>query len=229
MASVKKIATVVAMLCEAFNRKPTTATFKAYEVGLSDVSDEQLNTAANAVLADTAEFMPTPGQLRALALTRGVGYESRADAAWMLLCKAIQKFGGGRSVNFRDGVVNAVVRFLGGWEFVCQRPIEEFEKWTKRDFLAAYTRFMQYGCPPQTTGYLIGSNEKANAGWIGREYGSGGKPYELPAPEDVGCDYEPLVLSAPKQQPVLNQWPRDVPRLELKSTPTITISETQPV
>lgn len=216
MASKQKIAAVVAMLCEAFNRKPSAATFKAYEVGLAGLTDEQINQAANAVLTDSGEFMPTPGQLRAMAVTGGVGYESQADTAWALLCLAIDRFGSAKSVNFRDALINATVRFMGGWEFVCQRPVEEFEKWTKKAFLETYVRFMRHGCPTELTGYLIGSNEKANGVWVGREFGGGGKPFELPAPEEVCCDYQPLLISQENQQPALNSRSAELPKLELK-------------
>lgn len=216
MASERKIAAVVAMLCEAFSRKPTVATFKAYEIGLAGVSDEQLNAAANAVLADTGEFMPTPGQLRALSQTGGCGYEAQADSAWATLCRAIDKYGGGRSINFRDAVINATIRFMGGWEYICERPKEDFEVWTKKAFLETYVRFMRCGCPTDLTGYLIGGNEKANGVWVGRAVGVEGKPFELPSPEEVGCDYQPLVISKPKQRPALNNRPAAMPRIELK-------------
>lgn len=216
MVNKQKIAAIVGMLCEAFNRKPSAATFLAYEIGLDGIADEQLDRAANAVLSGGAEFMPTPGQLRALAVTSGLGIEAQADRAWVVLCKAIDKFGSGRSVNFRDALINATVRFMGGWVFICQRPVEEFEKWTKKDFIAAYSRFMQSGPPAELTGYLIGSCEQANVPWIGREYGSGYKPFELSAPEDIGCDYEPLVISAAGQKPALNQRPADMPQLQLR-------------
>lgn len=216
MPSKQKIASVVGMLCEAFNRKPSAVVFMAYEVGLAGLSDEQVDAAANAVLTGGYEFMPPPGQLRALALTNGIGLDAQADRAWSVLCRAIDQFGSGRSVNFRDALINATVRFLGGWEFICQRPVEEFEKWTKKDFCAAYSRFMQSGPPAELRGYLIGTNERTNVPWIGSEFGCGGKAYELPAPVEVGCDYEPLLLSAANQQPALNQRPANVPRLQLR-------------
>lgn len=216
MANKQKIAATVGMLCEAFNRKPSAATFMAYEIGLDGITDEQLDRAVHSVLSGGDEFMPTPGQLRALSVTGGLGVDAYADRAWALLCRAIDKFGSARSVNFRDALINATVRFMGGWEFICQRPVEEFEKWTKKDFREAYTRFMQHGCPAELTSYLIGNNEKANVPWIGREYGSGGKPFELPAPEEVSGDYESLLISAAGQQPALNHRPSNIPQLQLR-------------
>jgi hypothetical protein len=71
MATKEKIVAVVAMLCEAFNRKPTPATYKAYEIALSDVDDELVTSAGNVALTSSREFMPTPGQLREMAVTGG--------------------------------------------------------------------------------------------------------------------------------------------------------------
>ena len=61
MASKAKLAAVVGVLCEAFGRKPTAATFTAYEIACGDVSDEQLDAAGHAALRRTGSFMPTPG------------------------------------------------------------------------------------------------------------------------------------------------------------------------
>lgn len=214
MASREKVGLVVAMLAEAFARPTSPALFEAYHVALGDLPDRALDVAGTAVLRASGRFMPTPGELRALALTAGRGIEAQVDEAWHTVCTAIDRWGGGRSVNFRDALINATVRYLGGWEYVCRRPVEEFEKWFKRDFIATYTRFLQVGCPAKATGYLVGEVERANAGWIGRTYGRGQR-FELPAPAEVAAPYVPQIESRPVAEQIARR-PADVPRLELQ-------------
>jgi hypothetical protein len=216
MASREKVGVVVGMLCEAFGRKATVPMIEAYYLALSDLRDEQVDAAGLAALRspDTA-FMPTPGQLRAAAATDGVGMDARCEEAWLTLNRAIDKHGAGRSVNFRDGLINATVRLLGGWERCCRLPREEFDKWFRKDFIATYARLMIHGCPVDSVGYLAGECERMNGPWIGQEYGKGGKPYELPAPEDIESPYEPALLSAPGAQQ-LTRRPAEVPTIEFK-------------
>ena len=215
MASRKQVGLVVAMLAEAFGRKTTPALFEAYQIALGDVSDHAVGTAGKAALCGTGGFMPTPGQLRELALTDGRGMGSRVDEAWETLNKAIDRFGSTKSVNFRDGLINATVRTLGGWEYICQRPVEEFAKWVKRDFTATYTRLMQSGCSLDSTRYLPGAVERENAAWVGKPYGNGEKLYQHPAPEEVAAPYTPL-LEAPPATQQLTQRPAELPKLEIK-------------
>lgn len=218
MASKEKIAVTIAALCEAFNRSPTKATFMAYEIGLGDISDEQLDRAALATLQSASQkFMPTPGELRALALTEGRGVESRVDEAWSTLNRAIDKFGAGRSVNFRDGLINATVRMLGGWERICQLPVEEFEKWFQKDFRATYSRFMQSGPPVDSAGYLVGETERVNGTWVGFPCLKDGKIYELPMPEEMDSPYKPLIESPPATTQI-GERPADIPRVEFRKS-----------
>ena len=215
MASREKVGVVVGMLCEAFNRKPSVPMIEAYYIGIGDLSDEAIDAAGTAVLRGDYKFMPTPGELRGLASTNGAGVEARCDAAWMVFNRAIDAHGGARSVNFRDALINATVRLLGGWERCCTLPKEEFEKWYRKDFFATYTRLMASGCPQEASGYLIGECERQNGGWVGQEYGKGGKPYELPAPEDVASPYEPALLSPPAAQQITKRS-AGIPVIEFK-------------
>ena len=51
------------LLCEAFSRHPTEATFLAYEIGLADMPIEQVEQAALECLR-SSKFMPTVSELR---------------------------------------------------------------------------------------------------------------------------------------------------------------------
>lgn len=139
MATKEKIAAVVGMLCEAFNRKPTAATFQAYRIGLDGVSDEALDEAATKVLSGS-EFMPPPGRLRQLALTGGVSFEGRADIAWHEFDRAVASHGGDHTVTFDDGLINATVNLLGGWILCCEKSGDDYFVWLQKQFKEVYIR-----------------------------------------------------------------------------------------
>jgi hypothetical protein len=214
MANSKAIAQSIGALCEAFGRAPSKETFKVYELALKDVPDDKLALATTAVLQSASrEFMPPPGQLRALAFTSGRGVEAACYDAWLVFEGAVQRFGSRKSVNFKDGLINAAVRMLGGWVSCCAREGEAFDVWLRKDFIATYGRLMTTGCHEEQANYLIGENEAQNAGWVGRTLANG-KIFELPAPEEVGCAYEPAMLAPPVQQALPRG--KDIPRLEVR-------------
>jgi hypothetical protein len=163
MATNKKIAAVVGVLCEAFNRKPTAATYKAYELALNNVSDELLDVAAGASLASPREFMPTPGQLRELAVTGGIGYEARAERAWLEFDRAVSHHGCDHSVSFADGLINATVRTLGDWVFCCGRTGEDYSVWLRKQFLETYKRLCVTGANETLRAPLMGNLWRENA------------------------------------------------------------------
>lgn len=211
-----EVAKSVGLLAATFGAEFDDLKVEAYRIGLECVGSAAIRQATRAILqSGEHKFMPTPGAIRALAMTDGQGVESRCEAAWMILNKAIDAHGAGRSVNFRDALINATVRLLGGWERCCRMPREEFDKWFRKDFIATYCRLMVHGCPLESAGYLAGECERANGPWVGYEYGKGGKPYELPAPEDVASPYEPALLSAPGAQQ-LTKRPAGLPTIEFK-------------
>ena len=112
MASKETIADIVTVLAEAFGRQSSKTMIAAYAMALDDLSDEQVLAAGRSLLRSTREFMPTPGQMREVAVTGGAGAEARCDAAWLVFDKAVRMLGADKSVNFRDGLINATVRLL---------------------------------------------------------------------------------------------------------------------
>jgi len=140
MASKEKIVAAIGTLCEAFNRKPTPLTFKAYEIALADVSDASLDQAATSALRRPDKFMPTPGELRQLAISGGVSFEARADIAWNEFDRAVGRLGADRSVTFADGLINATVTLLGGWIQCCEKHGDDYFVWLQKQFKQTYVR-----------------------------------------------------------------------------------------
>lgn len=213
----QRITAAVATLCEAFNRKPTPATFAAYEIGLKGLSEEQVEHATAMALAK-CKFMPVPAELRELAGTGGESYDSMAERAFHVLDKVVSQLGGDRSVNFHDGAINAAVRLLGGWQKCCDQPREEFEKWYRKDFLKTYVNICRNGAGEEMRRYLGGRIETENAKWIGRKLRSG-LTYEPgmfgSGVEAVAVDYVPA-LAAPEPKLQIESATRDEIGLNLK-------------
>lgn len=190
-----KVVAAVAALCEAFGRTPTEATFAAYAIGLAGVAPESVERAAAAALR-RCRFMPSPAELREFAMTGGVGYEALAERAFASLRDAIRRHGADASVNFADSAINATVRRLGGWARCCHTPREEFDKWLRKEFLAAYGNVVRDGASDRERAYLAGGMELENARFVGHPMRSGVR-YELGVLGShvrlIGSDYTPLI------------------------------------
>lgn len=216
-----RIVNAVAMLCEAFNRKPTDATFAAYEIGLNGIGEDGVERAV-AVALQKCKFMPAPAELRELAGTGGGSFDSMAERAWQQFTDAVRRLGPDKSVNFKDGVINAVIRHHGGWQRVCDLPREEFDKWLRRDFIATYVRLCRDGCPEELRRYHAGHYEIENTPWIGRTmpngqvYKLGMFGSEVVAVEPKG--YQPALPAPEPQQrlagPAASQFGLDIKRIE---------------
>lgn len=190
----------------SFGRRPEAEVIAAYTLTLSDCEPKQVSLALNVAMRRPTEFPLTAGQLRELAVTGGQGASALAQNAWRCLNLAIDKFGSSRSVNFRDAVINAVIRSLGGWERICTLPTEEFEKWFRKDFERLYSQFSREGCPVGSTAPLIGWVERENARYDGLPNPKTEDLYLLPPVEEVGADYEPATKSLPA--PPRSEQPR---------------------
>lgn len=213
----QRITAAVATLCEAFNRKPTPATFAAYEIGLKGLSEEQVERATAMALAK-CKFMPVPAELRELAGTGGESYDSMAERAFHVLDKAVSQLGGDRSVNFHDGGINAAVRLLGGWQKCCDQPREEFEKWYRKDFLKTYVSICRGGASEELRRYHGGRIEQQNQQWVGRTLPSGitYQPGMFGSGiEAVTVDYVPA-LPAPEPTKRLSDGSHEEIKVELK-------------
>jgi hypothetical protein len=212
----QRITAAVATLCEAFNRKPTPATFAAYEIGLKGLTEEQVEH-ATAMALGKCKFMPVPAELRELAGTGGESYDSMAERAFHVLDGAVSQLGGDRSVNFHDGAINAAVRLLGGWQKCCDQPREEFEKWYRKDFLKTYVSICRGGASEELRRYHGGRIEQQNQQWVGRTLPSGitYQPGMFGSGiEAVTVDYVPA-LPAPAPTKHLSAAPQDI-KVELK-------------
>lgn len=135
MKDRRRFAVLMQAVCAAHRVEPTEALLEAYWLAGDGVADEDFARAAHRAIRDRVH-MPKPAEMRELA-----GVETaalRAVRAFESLRAALSRFGVYRSVRFADPRIHATVRALGGWVSLGQQDAEEFQKWTRREFIRVY-------------------------------------------------------------------------------------------
>jgi hypothetical protein len=160
-----KLTELIAAMAATFNREVDEAMFLGYEMALSDLSIEAIQTAVQMALR-SCKFMPTGAELRELA--GDVSPKERAAVALGVVDLAIKTDGYYRSVNFDDPLVNATIRSLGGWEHASTLEGEFAINQWRRDFKDTYVAFCKAGVGRQACGPLLGLYDRQN-GFNGHE------------------------------------------------------------
>jgi len=160
MSNRLEIVKLVSMLAEAFGRKPSTATFAAYELGLEGIGIDAI-TGAVATSLRTSKYMPTPAELR--ELSGELKGTDRAVKAWLAFEKAVARIGGYKTVSFDDPVINATVRSVGGWQHCCTMTCNEFDTFLRKKFIDAYESLYRSGVGEEEAAPLRGEFDQANA------------------------------------------------------------------
>ncbi len=137
---------IIGAVYETAGTQLSAAAIELIVNALADVPFDALKRAASrAVLEEN--FRPSPAKLRELA---GVPQApQRSLMAWEAVLHAIRKHGGHSAVDF-DPITNAVIRTLGGWEWLTGLPAEQLHKFEARKFREHYERFAATGIPAQS-------------------------------------------------------------------------------
>lgn len=149
----------VTVMAEAFGKQASETTFSAYEIGLDGLTAEQVTQATKLALAQ-CRFMPTPMELREMLSFK---LSDRAAKAWLCFERAVTRHGHVRSVNFDDGLINATVRALGGWEQCCVMPAAQFDTFLQKRFQDTYCSLCRTGVPGDLAEPLLGLFDRENA------------------------------------------------------------------
>lgn len=155
----KAFALLIDALAANFGKPAEEPLLEAYWRALRDLPLGAVEQAVDAALRQ-CKHMPRGVELRELA--GEIPNTSRAVLAWAALQKAIGQHGAYRSVDFDDPVINATVRNLGGWQRLCAMPVEEFEKWLRKDFERVYASLCSSGVSQEAVAYLPGIHEQSN-------------------------------------------------------------------
>lgn len=150
---------LIEAMASAFSADASAGLVLGYWMGLKDLDLPAIEHAIDRALRE-CKFMPKPVELRALA--GEMSNEQRAVLAWDALKKAISQHGAYRAVDFDDPLINATVRNLGGWTALCEKPNEEFDKWTRKDFERVYASMCSSGTSPESCLALPGRCDAEN-------------------------------------------------------------------
>jgi hypothetical protein len=82
--------------------------------------------------------------------------EAKANKAWVLLLKAINKHGYYDSVEFEDKTIHSCIRAMGGWLAVSDRAPDT---WMHKDFIGFYKSYFNRN---SEAGSIAGMIEKQN-------------------------------------------------------------------
>lgn len=132
---------------------------EAYWMALEDLPIESVAIAAKRALRE-CKFFPMAVELR--EMSGEVSPADRAVLAWDAFQKAVHQHGYYDSVQFDDPAITATVRSLGGWIRVCELPVDEFDKWLRKDFERVYASYCRSGVSPEALEHLPGFFEKEN-------------------------------------------------------------------
>lgn len=132
----KEFQVLLATLAEVFTptRPMSAPLMRIYWETLQDLSIDQVRQAVTTAISQDRQFLPKPGELRALILG------DRAEMAWDALCAAVTHVSAYGSPRWQDPVIAHVVRNLGGWEAICAKGGDEFDVWLRKRFIEEYNR-----------------------------------------------------------------------------------------
>ena len=154
----QEFAETFTLLCATYNKEASKSLMSAYFMVLEDLTISEFQAAVKSVLA-TRKFTNLPMPADILEIVNG-NPDDVALIALKELEDAMSIHGAYRSVIFKDKVIMACVRGMGGWQAICQMPSDEW-KFQKQDFLKLYRAYHKSNKYPEVD-YLVGWNEHKN-------------------------------------------------------------------
>lgn len=138
MSTKQAFVTSLAVLAGAFNRELSAPAVEGYWIALGELEESDFKTAVSRALRE-CKFMPAPMELLAFA---GKAKNTTADVAeaWQAVRAAIDRNDYTDSVDFGP-LVNAVVRNIGGWQYLCDLKIPALDVWARKKFEEIYLAF----------------------------------------------------------------------------------------
>lgn len=129
-------------VAEAFGQTRTKAACRVYWDVLKeyDLSFIEWGLKRHMQDEERGHFMPVPADI--LKQIKSAG-KKPALIAWQEVCDAMLKCGQYVSVKFADGVVNQVLKDMGGWNWICNQNIDE--PWTQKEFERRYQTYSSIG------------------------------------------------------------------------------------
>lgn len=165
-------------LAELYGRELSKPALKLYLQIVSKYPFDAVKRAMASYLENAsgkASFFPKPGDI--IALIDG-NPDDRASQAWAEVLEALERVGTYASIKFRDPIINACIKELGGWTRLGQLDFHTLE-FLGNEFRRLYRQFYQTGKVPRVE-YLPGRVETSN--------NARGFQEAIPAPVDFGTE-----------------------------------------
>lgn len=160
MVTEQGFKTAYAMLSSEFKGELTAMQAETHKQMLIEdgITDEELLSGVKAVIRGR-KFANFPRYAELMEAIKG-NPDDVAIIALKALEDAIERHGAYKSVIFKDKVIMACVKGMGGWIEVCQIPSDEW-KFQKQEFLKLYQAYLRGGKYPLID-YLVGRTEHQN-------------------------------------------------------------------
>ena len=137
MINEKVFFEIMTALGEIFDKKLSDTVLEFYYKTLSQKMDTNQFKKVASIWIEKGKFFPKPAELLQL-LDEIEG--SQAERAWLQVLEEIERVGITGSPNFKDPVIYAVVQAMGGWENLCNMPVDR-QPFYMKDFVNLYTTY----------------------------------------------------------------------------------------
>ena len=156
----KGFTTAYAMLSSEFKGELTEMQAETHRQMLIEdgVTDDELLSGVKSIIRNR-KFANFPKYAELIEAIKG-NPDDEALIALKELEDAMSIHGAYRSVIFKDKVIMACVKGMGGWQAICQVPSDEW-KFQKQEFLKLYRAYHRNGKYPEVD-YLVGKSEHQN-------------------------------------------------------------------
>lgn len=163
---------VMTALGEIFDKKLSDTTMLLYYKTLSQKMDTNQFKKVAGIWVEKGKFFPKPAELLQL-LDEVEG--SQAERAWLQVLDEIERVGMYGAPVFKDPVIYAVVQAMGGWESLCNMPMDR-QQFYMKDFCNLYSTYKD---KPDIIRNALPSSKQAEMKALGqimrRALGAGGE------------------------------------------------------
>ena len=123
-----------------YKETPVTGVIEIYWAALKSLSLQEVGNGITRHVqdADRGRFMPRPADILYFARPK-----KEPVVAWSQVERAMAINGAYKTVQFEDEVINAVVKDMGGWPWICKQDLDE--PWTQKEFERRYESYRYQG------------------------------------------------------------------------------------
>lgn len=220
---IARAAAISALSLRTAGKEVTREQLVAYESALHEFDPRDV-TLACAQLSTTVKWMPAVAEI--IQQIEGVAMcsiEDAAEQAFDVVSLTVSRVGAYKHVDFDDRAVNSAIRSMGGWPQLCDQPTRAFDKWLRKDFVAAYSRACRLGVSDEAGAALPGLSEDGEVTSVdGRIEHRASKTVrvEVNTPANVIGRLVDSAADRKTTKKIESKPVADVPRLDLKKPPT---------